>query len=397
MKNILLIYFLFFSATIAFAQKADSLSSEKSVREKVLSDIQTSLDKKTKSIDSTVVRLDRKVDSLDISIRETNNAREKADKLLERVQALEDKQKAVEQNELNVFQANYQAAVVNLVYMDREIKPVLLFKTSKEFFELLSETTNPEDYPGYKDWYQKFHEYIEKNKNNNISLTMLANMVDYSGTVASSIPLGGPVTVLFFSGVESFINSLGKKQKQLKEDSEKMFELTTRLSQFAHDKSGVEHDWGTITKELNEMHNHYDTILNQNLKSLGISAPDFEMNFNNESDAEKRYAYITAIRQKAAAVVASQKTSLPKDWKENIYFSLMDVQSLKLRFGQITFRMHENMDEYNDLLKQYANDPVIGIKIAALEKKLNELKDVFDNAFNPLDYLHSATRMYKVT
>src|SRR5579862_7981650 len=397
MKNVLLAGFLFFSETIAFAQRADSLNSEKLVREKVLSDIQTSLDRKTKSLDSTVVRLDRKVDSLDVSIRETNNAREKADKLLERVQALEDKEKAVEQNELNVFQANYQAAVVNLVYMDREIKPVLLFKTSKEFFELLSETTNPEDYPGYKNWYEKFHGYMEKNKNNNISLTILANMVDYSGTVASSIPLGGPVTVLFFSGVESFINSLGRKQKQLKEESEKMFELTTKLSQFAHDKSSVEHDWNSITKELNEMDNHYDTILNQNLKLLGISALDFDLNFNNESDAERRYNYITGLRQKAAALVSSQKTSVPKDWKENIYFSLMDVQALKLRFGQITFRMHENMDEYGDLLKQYSNDNIIGMKIEALEKKLNELKNVFDNAFNPLDYFHSATRMYKVT
>jgi hypothetical protein len=383
--------------THVVAQKSDTLDSGKSVREKVLSDIQASLDRKTKFIDSTVSKLDRKVDSLDRSIKETSNAREKADKLLERVQALEDKQKAVEQNELNIFQANYQAAVVNLVYMDREIKPVLLFKTSKEFFELLTETTNPMDYPGYKDWYQKFHDFIEKNKKTSVSLNVLANMVDYSGTVASSIPLGGPVTVLFFSGLESFINSLGKKKKELKDESEKMFELTTKLSQFAHDKSNVEHDWETITKELNEMHSHYDTVLNQNLRSLGISGRDFNMKFNNESDAEKRYAYITEIRQKASAVVASQKTALPKDWKENIYFSLMDVQSLKLRFGEITFRMHENMDEYNDLLKHYSNDPVIGVKIAALEKKLNELKDVFDNAFNPLDYLHSATRMYKVT
>jgi hypothetical protein len=397
MKNISLFIFLCLFAGALPAQNADSLNSEKLVREKVLSDIQTNLERKTKAIDSTVVRLDRKVDSLDVSIRETNNAREKADKLLERVQALEDKQKAVEQNELNVFQANYQSAVVNLVYMDREIKPVLLFKTSKEFFELLSETTNPQEYPGYKEWFQKFHDYMEKNKNNNVSLTVLANMLDYSGTVINSIPLGGPITALFFAGVEHFINSLGKKQKQLKADSEKMFELTTKLSQFAHDKSNIEHDWSTITKELNEMHSRYDTILIQNLKSLGISAVDFEAHFNNESDAEKRYAYITAIRQKAAAVVASQKTSVPKDWKENIYFSLMDVQSLKVRFGQITFRMDENMDDYKDLLKQYAKDPMIGIQIDALEKKLNELKDVFDNAFNPLDYLHSATRMYKVT
>jgi hypothetical protein len=53
------------------------------------------------------------------------------------------------------------------------------------------------------------------------------------------------------------------------------------------------------------------------------------------------------------------------------------------------------MDEYNDLLKNYNDDPDIGVKITALEKKLNELKDVFDNAFNPLDYQHSATRMDK--
>ena len=397
MKESVVFIFLFSRCLFSFSQQADTLDSGKTVREKVLSDIQTNLDRKTKSIDSTVSNLDRKVDSLDRSIRETSSAKEKADKLLERVQALEDKQKAVEQNELNIFQANYQAAVVNLVYMDREIKPVLLFKTSKEFFELLTETTNPMDYPGYKDWYEKFHDFIEKNKKSSVTLTVFANMVDYSGTVASSIPLGGPVTVLFFSGLESFINSLGKKKKELRDESEKMFELTTRLSQFAHDKSNVEHDWETITKELSEMHSHYDTVLNQNLKVLGISSRDFDLKFNNESDAEKRYAYITEIRQKASAVVASQKTSLPKDWKENIYFSLMDVQSLKLRFGEITFRMHDNMDEYNDLLKHYTNDQVIGLKIAALEKKLNDLKEVFDNAFNPLDYLHSATRMYKVT
>jgi seryl-tRNA synthetase len=79
-----------------------------------LSDIQVSLDKKTRFIDSTVFRLDQKLNDLDKSIIETNNVREKADKLLERVQALKDKQKALEQNELILFEANYQSAIVNL-------------------------------------------------------------------------------------------------------------------------------------------------------------------------------------------------------------------------------------------------------------------------------------------
>ncbi|HWY34979.1 MAG TPA: hypothetical protein VNX68_10055, partial [Nitrosopumilaceae archaeon] len=122
MKPLIIILVLLIVQLSVFAQISDSLGTEKELREKVLSDIQVSLDKKMRSIDSTVLRLDQKVNDLDKSIIETNNVREKADKLLERVQALEDKQKALEQNELIVFEANYQSAIVNLLYMDREIK-----------------------------------------------------------------------------------------------------------------------------------------------------------------------------------------------------------------------------------------------------------------------------------
>ena len=60
------------------AQNTDSLGTEKELREKVLSDIQVSLDKKTRSIDSTVFRLDQKVNDLDKSIVETNNVKGKS-------------------------------------------------------------------------------------------------------------------------------------------------------------------------------------------------------------------------------------------------------------------------------------------------------------------------------
>ncbi len=378
------------------AQHADSLGSEKELREKVLSDIQLSLDKKTKSIDSTVLRLDQKVNELDKSIVETNNVREKADKLLERVQALEDKQKALEQNELIVFEANYQSAIVNLLYMDREIKPVILFESTKEFFGLLSDVTNPTTYPDYNEWYLKFHDYIEKNKDKEPTLDVLIKLMDVTGTAAGNIPLGGPITSLFFSGINDYIKTLSKKQHQLKEQSENMFLLITKLSQFNHDKGAIEQDWELITKELDELHTHYEAILNQNLKTLGITPSDFNEHFTHENDADKRYSYITGIRKKASELVAAQKETNPKDWKENIYYSLMDIQSIKLRFGNITFRLQDYIEKYNGLLKEYSKDPAMGVKITLLQKKLNELKDIFENAFNPLDYINSATRMYKV-
>src|SRR5579863_1459455 len=396
MKRLIIILILAIFHSSVSAQISDSLGTEKKLREKVLSDIQVSLDKKTKSIDSTVFRLDQKVNDLDKSIIETKNVREKADKLLERVQALEDKQKALEQNELIVFEANYQSAIVNLLYMDREIKPVILFESTREFFGLLSDVTNPTTYPDYNEWYLKFHEYIEKNKDKEPTLDVLIKLMDVTGTAAGNIPLGGPITTLFFTGIGDYIKTLSKKQIQLKEQSENMFLLITKLSQFDHDKGAIEQDWELITKELDELHTHYEVILNQNLKTLGITQADFNEHFTHENDADKRYSYITSIRKKASEFVASQKETNPKDWKENIYYSLMDIQSIKLRFGNITFRLQAYIDKYESLLKEYSKDPAMGIKMTVLQKKLNELREIFENAFNPLDYINSTTRMYKV-
>src|SRR5581483_8361145 len=154
-KFLFVVLFSLFRSML-FAQLSDTTASEKYVRNRVLEEIQTNLDKKNRLLDSTIARLDEKVNNLDKSIKETDNVKEKADKLLERVQALENKQKAIEENELNIYQANYQSAIVNLIYMDREIKPLLLFNSTREFFDLLSQTSNPLSYPGYDEWIKKF-------------------------------------------------------------------------------------------------------------------------------------------------------------------------------------------------------------------------------------------------
>ncbi|HTQ63832.1 MAG TPA: hypothetical protein VMI12_03495 [Puia sp.] len=67
-----------------------------------------------------------------------------------------------------------------------------------------------------------------------------------------------------------------------------------------------------------------------------------------------------------------------------------------MRFGNINFRLQEYIDKYQGLLKNYSKDSYMSVKIAVPEKKLNELKDIFDNAFSPMDYINSTTRMYKV-
>jgi hypothetical protein len=378
-------------------QRPDTtLSSDKNIRNKVLSDIQDNLDKKTARIDQTLSRLDDKVDSLDVAIAATRDAREKADKLLLRVQALEQKQQAIEENELNVYQANYQSAIINLVSMDKEIQPLLLFNSAKNFFSTLKETADPMNYPGYQDWYKKFYAYIEKEKDKDPALDVLHDMVRISGNITSATPIAGPVCQALFLGIDNYITSLGSRRKELRDESQKMFLLTAKLSQFDYDKDLIEQQWEIVTDDLDRLQIHYDTILNQNLALLKVPREEYARHFTRETDADQRYQFLTELRKRASGLVTDRRTADIKNWKQPIYYELMDVQSLKLRFGELTFEIRGIIGRYNELVLKYKNDPEIGLKVQALGVKLDAMSDTFDSAFDPTEYINSATRMYLV-
>jgi hypothetical protein len=399
-KKFLLILGSILYLSHSYAQTAQtpdtSLSNDKNIRNKVLSDIQENLDKKTQNIDQTLSKLDHRVDSLDLEIAASRDAREKADKLLLRVQALEKKQEAVEQNELYVYQANYQSAIINLVSMDKEIKPLVLFNAAKSFFTTLEETADPMKYPGYQDWYKRFYAYIEKEKDHDPALDVLHDMVTVTGNITNATPIAGPVFQAFFIGINSYIGQLSAKKKEEREMSQKMFLLTAKLSQFDYDKDLIEQQWEIVTKELEKLQIHYDTILNQNLSLLSVKPVDYSFRYSRETDADKRYEFLTDLRKKASGLVTDRKAADVKSWKQPIYYELMDVQSLKLRFGDLTFDIRGILSKYSELVTKYKNDPEIGLKVQELEVKLNALDDTFDQAFDPTEYINSATRMYLV-
>ncbi|HEX3935305.1 MAG TPA: hypothetical protein VHW43_11540 [Puia sp.] len=400
MKKILLILSGILYLQISFAQSTQtvdtSLSNDKNIRNKVLNDIQESLDKKSQNIDQTLSKLDHRVDSLDLEIAASRDARDKADKLLLRVQALEKKQQAVEENELYVYQANYQSAIINLVSMDKEIKPLVLFNAAKSFFNTLEETADPMKYPGYQDWYKRFYAYIEKEKDKDPALDVLHDMVTVTGNISNATPIAGPVFQAFFIGINEYIGQLSAKRKEEREMSQKMFLLTAKLSQFDYDKDLIEQQWEIVSKELEKMQIHYDTILNQNLALLGVKPEEYLHRYSRETDADKRYEFLTELRKKASTLVTDRRTADLKSWKQPIYYELMDVQSLKLRFGDLTFDIRGILSKYSELVTKYKQDPEIGLKVQELEVKLNALDDTFDQAFDPTEYINSATRMYLV-
>ncbi len=396
MKKIITATLLVYLVFRAFGEVGDTTLTEKNVREKILNDIKLNLNTKNKAIDSTIINLDSRVGKLDSVIKVTGNPRERIDKLVERVQVLEEKQKAIEQNEINVYEANYQSAIINLVSMEREIKPLLLFHATKDFFSSLNETTNPFNYDGFRGGFDKFREYVDKIKDESATQKAISEFIGASGGVTADIPVVGAYSQLLFSGMADYINSIGHNKRELKEQAERMFSVTASLSQFTTEKNLIENEWEGISLSLGEMQGYYDTVVNRNLDMLGIDRDELTTEFTRQSDASKRYAYLTNLRQQAAQYVIDLKSQEPKDWKENIYYELMDVQSLKVKYGDITYRVKSHIDKYSKLINRFKSNKEIGAHVNALDSRLNQLKATFDDAFEPAQYVHAATQMYKV-
>ncbi|WP_044046357.1 hypothetical protein [Niabella soli] len=367
-----------------------------SLRDKVLDDIQKSFTSKTKSFDSTVTQLDQRMSALDKSITESKDAKDKADKLVKRVQAVEEKQKAIEQNELNIFQANYQSAIVNLVSMEREIKPLILFNSTKAFFNSLNATGNPLNYDGYTKWYNSYAAFVKEKKAESPALTVTSNLLTFASGFSKGVPVTGPITSALFSSMTTYIDNIGKKEKALKAQSEEMLTLTMKISQFNYDNNRIENEWEAITAELQDLQKKYDKSLKENLAIIKITPADFDNNFSKENDAEKRYQYLTKLRDLAAGFVTNEKQNNPKEWRQAAYIQMNDVQSLKQRFGQVTFRISQNLLKYKELFDKYRNDPQLGSRIKDLEIKMRDLQESFDKTFDPLEYINSANRMFKV-
>jgi len=383
-------------ASSAMAGVPDSVVAEKSVQEQILGEIRANLDVKSRAFDSTIGKLDNRVGRIDSLIRTTGNPKERIDKLVERVQILEQKQKALEENELAVYEANYQSAMINLVSMDREIKPLILFHTTREFFNSLTATSDPDNYRDFTAGYQHFKEYVDKFKDYSATLKAISGVVNATGTESASIPIVGAYSQLMFSGMAEYVNTIGHKKRDLKIEAEKMFAVTASLSQFTSDKNLVENEWEGITESLQEMQVYYDTVMNRNLRMLGIDRADVTAGFSRQSDAGKRYQYLTMLRQRAADYVQQLKKDDPKNWKESIYYQLMDAQSSKVRYGEITNRILHHINKYSALIARYKDNKEIGEHVARLQEKLDQLKATFDDTFEPAQYVHAATQMYKV-
>ncbi|MEL6133238.1 MAG: hypothetical protein AAFR59_07730, partial [Bacteroidota bacterium] len=345
-----------------FAQIDDA-----TIREKVLEDLEKAREQRARELEDKIVVLDLEIQKIDEALKLTQNTDEIIEKLRDRVNKLEGIQTAEREKEINIYSSNYQSAVINLVSMERELRPLILFNSSRDFFSSLTSVGNPMQYPGYNEWFGGFKKYVEGNKREDASLQITSKLLETVGDFAQGAPIAGPLSDVLFIGMDKFIQSIGKKKRELRERSVMMFELTMILSQYTHDINLVETGWNTTTKELEELQRLQANTLVDIFQFLDIKNDDFREMYLEQTDALKRLDYLNSLKRTVEQKVRDEKGRNDEAWKNKMYYDMQTVQSLKIRFGNITFNMKENLDRYEKILQKYEGNELIGDRIKILK------------------------------
>lgn len=362
----------------------------------ILNQIELARVQNDEELTKRIAELENKIRQIDQSLEKDGSSSSKINTLVERVQTLEAIQQTLSKKDLSIYQRNYQSAIVNLVSMERELKPLILFNASQDFFQSLTDMSNPLRYEDYRAWYTEFKQFVTEKKEKDPTLMVLGNIINLTGDLTKGAPLAGPFLQVLFDGMGKFVASMGTQKKEIRDKSAKMFELTVVLSQFHHDQQAIEDEWTTINAELSDLKRLHEEALNLNFDMLKIQRASFERSFTKETDANKRLEYLNWLTKTVETNVIQQKEQNPDRWKETYFKQMATVQSLKIRFGQITVQIKENIERYNELLAKYRNNAFLKAKIPVLESKLTQLSGAFDATFNPRDYIDAATGMYIV-
>lgn len=396
MKKIHVVVLTFFTL-LPVLSIGQTFNDNQSVTEQVLSELNRERSLLSRNMDFKIREIDSKISSLDESIKNTSNSAEKVEKLVERVKFLEEKQEELDKNTIGVYKYNYSSAVLNLASMEREIKPLNLFNSSREFYSTLDQVSNPMNYEGYQEWFGTFKQYVEDEKKSDARLAALSHILEVTGDLSQGTPFTGMLAGSLFDGIGTFINNLKRRDRNLRATSTEMLKLTTSVSQFTHDKDLIETEWESINKSLDELKELQNKALKENLtEMLGINPKEFEKNFTDETDAKKRTQYILDISKIAEDKIVQAKAENPENWKQDYHDQMIAVQNLKIRFGTITFRILENLNKYEGLIEKYKDDKYLKDRMAQLKLKLDLVRNSFESTFNPQEYIKASNEMYVV-
>ena len=395
MKKIQLLLAICLTAVnVTFAQ----VDTSKTIVEQIKDDRDRQLKELTEKLqrnEAEVSKLTEKLSSID-----DKKTSEKI-KAMENLQiALDSRIKIIEETPKTRTSLNGQLAFTELLSIQRDIQPADLFLTSRTFFTQLGNVSNLQQYNDFNNWRTEYDNWYTKQKSNDQMLELVNSSVKLIGDAANNVPLYGSIVQTVSSGISALVTSLGRKDKDLAEKTPKMLRLLNVTSQFEYQKSLIDHEWELINKELFQLQLEDSLLLNEQLAYYGLSEKEYRKNYLEETLDNKRETYKNGCRK----IISEKLTALDSDketkgkWIGQVEIYMYKVQSLRLRFGQLTTRMLSNIERYEHLISVYSDNTKFPSeftnKLTGLSGTLSAVKNKFYTSFRPAKYIEDSAVMY---
>ena len=390
-KSLLLFIFLI---SAAFAQAQTEITEQiKTDRDNQLKE----LNEKLKNNEEIVNRLTEKLAATD---NKTASDKEKMEDLEKLQFALDNRLKILEEAPKTKINLNGQLAFTELLSIQRDIQPLELFLTSQSFFDQLGSIGKIQQYKYFASWKTEFDKWYEKDGKTDAMTGLLQNSLTLISTASSVVPLYGTMVNTAISGVTSLMGTLGKKEKDLYDKTPEMLKILTISSQFEQQKSIIDHEWKLINQELEQLQKENTLLLDEQMLYFAINKQRYESRYLRATLDSEREMFKNECRKSISDKIATLDR-LPETkgkWLGQVETYMYKVQSLRLRFGQLTTRMLANIDQYDSLLKTYSDPGKFPLeftsKILAMNTPLNNLRNKFYSSFNPAKYVEDSAVMY---
>ena len=391
------LFFLSLMATLlsvsAFAQN-DSLRSIiadqiKNERNEELNILRTEL----KRNESEISKLTEELSA--ISKRKTKEKVEAMEKLQV---ALDNRIRFLEESPKTEIGFNGQLAFTELLSIQRDIQPADLFLQSQNFFSEMGTISNLQDYENFKSWKKEYDDYYERKKGSDKTLEFVNKSLGLVTDASNKVPLYGSIVNTATSGISTLLTSLGSRHKELAEKTPDMLELLSTIGQFEQQKSIIDHEWTLINKELEQLKEENIELLESQLDFYGLDRDSYKKEYLKATLDHDRDEYKQECRKQIQSSLADMDKDPNSKWLEDVEIYMYKVQSLRLRFGELTSRMLNNIDKYQELIAIFSDNSKFPIeftnKLANVSSSLQSVRSTFYKSFNPAKYIQDSTIMY---
>lgn len=343
---------------------------------------------------------DIEIKTLQNRLSESKNTQVRVATLDELQQKLDDRLKALENASKRKANYNGQLALIELLSVQRDLQPAQLFSSSQTFFTQLGGVSNLQNYPSFVTWKTEYDKWYEE-KGKEDQMTQLVNSaIGLIGDVSNKVPLYGSIVQTVTSGIGTLVSAFGNKHKELKNKTPEMLRLLSSTSQFENQKAIIDHEWQQINKELSQLQAENDKLLRDQLAYYGIDYTQYESEYLNATLETERDRF----KSKCRTTLNNKLTSLDKDestankWLGQVETYMYKVQSLRIRFGNLTNKMLSNIDRYEQLIQIFSDKTKfpqeLTIKIEGLGRTLSSVNKNFSSTFKPEKYIEDSAVMY---